>query len=381
MTFMTSRTAPWSPRTRAAVSTAAATASAAVAGFFFAASAGALTGAATSTLVSLTISDVPALHLTAFQGSYGTSGVPELGGENAGDSSDPDGVLTHVTLSGPGVSRTSSSSGKNSAQAQFPGATGASPKQPPSPFILKLNDRTLFQIGSMDSYSECTPPPVGPGALAYVHIDATSLKVLGKTVAVGRTSIPVTGTEIGVPAVATGTVTVVYKQVATPPAQTAGVSTATAHIDLTFSGTFQDSGGKQVYSGPMERLTLGTVRVTCPGVVPTTPASPSPASAPTPSPPADPTAPTGPPTAATTDPSGPTTHAPAQPRPSGPPGPPTGSDGGSGGAGGGGTRGGASGGVPKTAGPSGWWPVMSGLGLAAGGGLFATTRRRGRHQN
>ncbi|MFL6114666.1 MAG: hypothetical protein ACJ786_25425, partial [Catenulispora sp.] len=83
-------------------------------------SAQAVTDVATSTLVNLTIDNVPALGLTAFHGTYATSGVAQNGGDDAADTSqDPNGVLQHLTISGPAQSKTHSDPVKNWAQAQL----------------------------------------------------------------------------------------------------------------------------------------------------------------------------------------------------------------------------------------------------------------------
>src|SRR5258708_30999515 len=62
---------------------------------------GAVVAVGTSTLINLSISGADALGLKAFQGSYGTTSVVQGGGDSAGDFSDPDAVLTHVTVDEP----------------------------------------------------------------------------------------------------------------------------------------------------------------------------------------------------------------------------------------------------------------------------------------
>ncbi|MFD0639049.1 LPXTG cell wall anchor domain-containing protein [Catenulispora yoronensis] len=326
---------------------------------------------ATSVLVNLTIDDVPALGLTAFHGTYATSGIPQNGGDHAADpAQDPDGVLQHITIAGPASSKTHSDPVKNWAQSQLIAAIGTSQPPPPPPVMYFMNGTEIYTIASLDSYAECTSPPVGPYALAYVHTDANAVNVLGTIVPEGTTvSIPVTGAQIGVPTVDHGTLSAQYTTTADPPQQTAGATSAHAHMDLVLSGTFYDVAGTQLYSGPVQQARFGDVTATCQGSEPTTSSTSVPTTTPV-TPPTTPTSASPPPTTPPTPPT-PTTVPTSKPHPPHHSSPSPG--------GGGQTR--PAGTLPDTGGgSSGWWMALSAIGLGAGTMLlFLATRRHGKH--
>ncbi|NUP45843.1 MAG: hypothetical protein HOW97_00800 [Catenulispora sp.] len=353
-------------------------------------SAQAATNVATSTLINLTVDHVPALGLTAFQGTYATSGVPQNGGDDAADTAqDPDGVLKHITVTGPAQSKTHSDAVKNWAQSQLVSAIGTkSPAAPPVAYFM--NGKQIYSIGSLDSYAECTLPPTGPYALAYVHTDANAVNVLGTTIPAGKTTtVPVTGAQIGVPSVDHGSLQATYTTTATPAQQTAGATSAHAHLDLSFSGTFYDAAGKQLYSGPIQKVRFGDVLATCENAGPTPPTSST-----TPTSPTTPTTPTTTPTTPTSPTTPPTSPAPTTP--TSPPGPPastssprhphhsahTHGGGPSSPENGPMQPAGQTRTLPNTGGgPSGWWAALSVVGLGTGVLLFFATRRRGKHQH
>lgn len=334
----------------------------------------AVTNVATSTLINLTVYGVPALNLSAFQGTYATSDVTQNAGDDAADpAQDPDGVLKHITISGSAQSKTHSDPAKNSAQSQLESAE------------YSLHGKQIYTVGSVDTDAECS---------SSVH--ATAVKVLDTTVPAGKTTtVPVTGSQIGVPSVDHGSLKVTYSTAAT---SATGTTPAHAHLDLSFTGTFFDAAGKQLYSGPVQKVRFGDVQATCadsssPSSTPPTPTTPAP------------------PTSATT------------PGGSGSPsaaGSPVGTNGANGAAalpgapaalpeseagesghhahrasrahkGGSTERSAVANGpmlpVAKTGaeqssgdGPSPWWIVLSVLGLSGGAVLYFATRRRGTHQ-
>ena len=100
---------------------------------------------------------------------------------------------------------------------------------------------------SVDAHAECTP--TSQGANTYVHTAPNSVTVLGTNVGAGKTTVPVTGAQLGVAGVDHGSLDVSYTTTATQ-AQQASTTSAHAHMDLSISGVFYDSAGKQLYSGP-----------------------------------------------------------------------------------------------------------------------------------
>jgi hypothetical protein len=355
-------------------------------------SAQAVTTVASSTLGNLTIDSVPVLGLSGFHGTHATSGVAQNGGDAAADPAlDPDGVLQHLTITGPAQSKTHSDPVKNWAQAQLVAANAALP-----------SGKQLYTIGSLDSYAECTSPPTGPFALAYIHTDADAVKVLGTTVPAGKTTtVSVTGAQLGVSGIDHGSLRVTYSTTAAPAAQTAGAKAAHAHLDLTIAGTFYDAHGKEIFNGQLQKVRLGDVTATCDSSTSDSASSPSTLPTTTPTP-VTPTTPTGP-TTGPTSPTGPTTPT-GTPTPTAPTTAPT-----SGGStpasghttpharhskhhgGGTGPNGpetgpmqpaGEPGSLPDTGGgPSGWWAALSVVGLGSGAALYVVTRRRGKHQH
>ncbi|WP_370364685.1 hypothetical protein [Catenulispora sp. GP43] len=263
-----SRTAP--PRALAPLAAAAATVvcAAALAGAGLPASAAAMAAtaataattprAAASTLVTVTVDSIPALSLNAFQGSYATSTVAQNGGDASADGTqDPAGVLDRITVDQPAQSKTHSDPAKNWADAQ------------PS-VEYTLHGKKLYAISSVDAHAECTPSSQGANN-TYVHTAPTSVTVLGTSVATGKTTLPVTGAQLGMTSVDHGSLDVSYTTTATQAQQTAATS-AHAHLDLSISGVFYDSAGKQLYSGPVQKLRLGDVQVACQSSGATTPA-------------------------------------------------------------------------------------------------------------
>ena len=332
------------------------------------------THAAVSTLITVTVDSVPALSLNAFQGSYAVSTVAQNGGDNSADSAqDPTGVLDRITLDQPALSKTHSDAAKNWADAQ--------------PAVeYTLHGKKLYSISSVDAHAECTP---SAQADTYVHTAPNSVTVLGTSVGTGKTTIAVTGAQLGVPGVDHGSLDVTYTTTASQTQQAATTS-AHAHMDLSISGTFYDSASRQLYSGPVQKLRLGDVQVSCQNSGPNTTPSPTPttgASAPG-SPVASPDSTQAPePAVPSTLKGGPDPAAyvrsphsvkhSAHPRSSakdkpGPAAPENGPALAAANAGSTSSSGGSDGSL--------WWALVSLLGLSAGGALYLATRRRGRHQ-
>ena len=253
-----SRTAP--PRALALLAAAAAGGTALVgAGLVASAAASAQatsSHAAVSTLITLTVDSVPALSLNAFQGSYATSTVAQNGGDASAGPQDPAGVLDRITLDQPAQSTAHSDPAKNWADAQ-----------PAVEYLL--HGKKLYSISSVDAHAECTP--TSQGANTYVHTAPSSVTVLGTTVGTGKTTVPVTGAQLGVAGVDHGSLDVSFSTTASQ-SQQASTSSGHAHMDLSISGVFYDSAGKQLYSGPLQKLRLGDVQTTCQNAGATTPA-------------------------------------------------------------------------------------------------------------
>ncbi|OLE26531.1 MAG: hypothetical protein AUG49_07955 [Catenulispora sp. 13_1_20CM_3_70_7] len=335
------------------------------------AAAAAPANAATSTLISVTIDRVPALKLHAFHGTFAASAVAQNDGDDAADTAqDPAGVLRYVTIDDSAQSKTHSDPAKTWARSQV------------SPSYSR-HGKQIYTIGSLDSYADCTS--------AYVHEDG--VKVLGTTVPAGKeTAVPVTGSQLGVRGVDHGTLDVTY---------TTTAASGHAHLDLTITGSFYNSAGRELYSGPVQKARFGDVQVTCASSTPTS--SSSSTAPPSPTTPTSPTA-----TAGSNDAAGSAepgdSDDPAAPEP---PKPVSSGDSSEPQAEGGSTprhrshhvahpagassTPAASGNGPmqpaaKTAAPrhrsgtSVWWMVLSGLGLGGGILLYFATRRRGGHQ-
>ncbi|WP_370380800.1 hypothetical protein [Catenulispora sp. GAS73] len=336
------------------------------------------THAAASTLITVTVDSVPALSVNAFQGTYATSTVAQNGGDDSADGTqDPTGVLDRITLDQPAQSKTHSDPAKNWADAQ--------------PAVeYTLHGKKLYAISSVDAHAECVPSS-SQGANTYVHTSPDSVTVLGTKVGTGKTTVPVTGAQLGVTSVDHGSLEVTYSTTAMQGQQTDATS-AHAHMDLSISGVFYDSAGKQLYSGPLQKLRLGDVQVACQSSGTVTTPTPTPTLTTGASTPGSPPANVGVPQ--TPGPAAPSTMrdarnpaayvAPSHSSPhgkhakgngKGEPGPAapengpalpaanvakaTASDGGDG---------------------SLWWAALSVLGLGGGTGLYVATRRRGRHQ-
>ncbi|ROR45587.1 hypothetical protein [Kitasatospora cineracea] len=315
------------PRLRAATAVLAATGALAAAALLPAArSASAAPGdLASATLVQLTNQDVPAIGLSAYRGAYGTARsttVPDT--DTADFSSDPDGMLSRISIA-TRTTQTSTSPSKYFAQAQL------------TNLVVWFNSSELIHyrpveagsVGSLDSYAECVPPPVGPYALAYNHTDGDEVTVLGHRVGVGTTRLQITGADIGLPAtIGPSTLDVTVDQHADPAAQSRQY-TAEAWLDVSISGTFTNLRGEQLYTGPVTDARLGEVHVTCPNTSPSPSPSPSPTPSPSPSPTASPTpTPTPTPTSTPTPTPSPTRPSPTPTRTPAPvPLPDTGADG------------------------------------------------------
>ncbi|MEY9904064.1 hypothetical protein ABIA35_000270 [Catenulispora sp. MAP12-49] len=332
--------------------------------------------AAASTLVTVTVDSVPALSLTSFQGSYATSTVVQNGGDASADSTqDPTGLLDRVTVDQPALAKTHSDPAKNWADAQ------------PS-VEYTLHGKKLYSISAVDTHAECTPS--AQGADTYVHTTPSSVTVLGTSIATGKTTVPVTGAQLGAAGVDHGSLEVSYTTTATQAQQTATTS-GHAHLDLSISGVFYDSAGKQLYSGPVQKLRLGDVQAACQSSGATTPA---PTSMPGTSAPGSPVGTTPADVPQTAGPAAPSTlkgapgpaayvASPHHARHSGharvgtkdEPGPAVPENG---------TMLPAANADSTTASGGGdaslWWAVLSVLALGCGTGLYFATRRRGRHQ-
>ncbi len=243
---------------------------------------------ATSVLADLTISDVPAAGLDAFNGVFGTAGSPPNGGLDNGDLSDPSGVLNYLTVRGQAVARTNAEAAKNWAQAQASG------------FTLSLNERNFLAVGSLDAYAECIPAPIGPLALAYARTDSNTINVLGRQVPTGTTQIEVTGAELGAARRQHGHPHHPVRPVRGPLGRRLPAAELRPRtLDITISGVLRDEEGQELYDGPLVDVELGHVEVTCDGTTspPTTPppTSPPPTTVPPTSPPPTTIPPTSPP--------------------------------------------------------------------------------------
>ncbi|PYC87640.1 hypothetical protein C7C46_03735 [Streptomyces tateyamensis] len=118
---------------------------------------------ASATLVQLTTQDVPAIGLTAYAGSYASAVSTTVPGtENADFSSDPDDMLSRITIA-TRTTRTATDPAKYYAQAQLTGLE----VRFKSKALVSFGPVQAGTVASLDSYAECVPPPVGPYALAY----------------------------------------------------------------------------------------------------------------------------------------------------------------------------------------------------------------------
>ncbi|MFI0942860.1 hypothetical protein [Streptomyces sp. NPDC021020] len=219
---------------------------------------------ATSTLVDLTISSAPGLGVAAYHGVYGTAASAANAGLDPGDFSDPDDVLGRLTVDGANVARTDAEPDKNWAEA---GASG---------FTLALTRPDFLSLGTLDTYAECIPEPVGPLALAYAHTDADEITVLDHLVPEGTTQLTVTGAELGIDTVSSADLTVTYDRFEDPAGGVyQPVTGARAGVDISISGTFTGTDGSELYAGPLVDLELGHVAVTCAQAPPTDTVTPT----------------------------------------------------------------------------------------------------------
>ncbi|MFL6114799.1 MAG: LPXTG cell wall anchor domain-containing protein [Catenulispora sp.] len=311
--------------------------------------------AATSTLISVTMDRVPALGLRAFHGTFATSAVAQNNGDDAADTTqDPARVLRRITINSSAQSRTSSDPAKTWARAQLSAA-------------YSLHGKQIYSVDALDSYADCTSE--------YVHEDG--VQVLGTAIPAGKTTaVPVTGSQIGVRDVDHGTLNVTYTTIA---------ASGHAHLDLVITGSFYSSAGRELYSGPMQKVRFGDVQVACASSTPATPAAPTvtvtvndPAD---PTDAADPAAPKNPQPVSSGDAPEPARRA-STPLPhSHHTSPPQGASSDPAASGNGAMRPAAqSAALPRSSDISVWWMVLSGLGLAGGILLYFATRRRGGHQ-
>ncbi len=233
-------------------------------------------------LVRLDISNVPPLQAGLFHGVYGKASSPVVDApDDDGDFSDPDGVLNHISVDGAVVTRSSNTTAKVYGQTLN---SGMSLYFHSDPFIEVRP--VAGSVSTLDTYAECTPPPVGPYALAYARTAGNQIMVAGHTVRVGTTTLDVTGAELNEPGtLGDSTLTVSYlpHEVPSTGGQTPGVYQAEAWIDITVTGVLNDRAGNQVYSGPIVDLRLGEVHASC--LMETSPSpSPSPSESKTPTP-------------------------------------------------------------------------------------------------
>ena len=226
---------------------------------------------ASARLVRLDVSPVAPLGTTAFQGTYGTADSPDIGTEDPGSFTDPDGVLDYITLTGSKVTRTSNTTAEVYAQAQSSGMTLS--LQGGSSSFIDIS-HTSGSVSSLDTFAECVPEPVGLFAFAYARTAGAEIEVLGQQVPVGTTTLQVTGTDLNHPAtLGDSTLAVTYLPHQDPPggAPAAGVGTAHAWVDITVTGVLNDTTGTQVYSGEIVHLRLGDVYANCAQQIHTTP--------------------------------------------------------------------------------------------------------------
>ncbi|MEY9872740.1 hypothetical protein ABH931_002217 [Streptacidiphilus sp. MAP12-33] len=334
---------------------------------------------ASATLVQLTNTQVDPINLTAYSGVYGTAQSTVVGEDDPGDFSDPDDMLSRITIATKN-DRTSAQSAKYYAQSNLTGLQ------------VDLNSKPLIRLGaaagsvsSMDSYAECVPPPYGPYALAYNRTAGSVITVLGRQVQIGTSTLTVTGADMGVPTIGTSTLRVVVAPHEDPATQSRQFR-ASAWLDIDVSGTLNDTSGNEVYRGKITRLRLGEVHADCGENGPTPTPTPtgtatgtptptptnsvnsgsptpteSPTESPTPTPTPTPTGSKSPTPSPTPTGSGTTTSSPTPPTPT-----PSTSEGG---------------GLADT-GADGYTPLLALLGAAlaaTGAGVFRFGRRAGRH--
>ncbi|MEZ0094224.1 hypothetical protein [Streptacidiphilus sp. EB129] len=212
---------------------------------------------ARATLVQLTDRQVDAIGLNAYHGVYGTAVSTAVGQDDNGNFSDPDSMLARMTIATM-TTRTSSQPSKNYAQAQLTGLTvGFNGRD-----LVRLGPRNAGSVGSLDSYAECVPPPIGPWALAYNRTDAAQIFVLGRPVPIGTTLLTITGADLGLSTIGPSTLTVTVTQHQDPTVQSRQF-TARAALDINVAGTFNDTGGTRLYQGDVTFLRLGEVQVSC----------------------------------------------------------------------------------------------------------------------
>jgi hypothetical protein len=256
-----------------------------------------------STAVTLQVESVPAIGLTGYSGTYGLAGTGPAGGSDQSNFPDPDGMLGHLSFTGPKESQTAGLTAPLVYDARTTLNTVASGGRA-SPRLLTIPE--------VQSSVRCSPPA---DARATVHVTAPEL--LGRPLVEGRpTTVAVTSGDLGLPKVRYGTVTATYTAVETVN----GAESAHAKAVFTLDGDLRDNAGAQLYRGHLGTLTLGDVEARCiPATEPTTPA-PSPTTA-EPTPTNSPHTPT--PTPTPTSPRPTITPKPPTPKPPTPPSPAT----------------------------------------------------------
>jgi hypothetical protein len=272
---------------------------------------------ATARLIDLSYTEVPALNVHAYAGVYGVASSPPRLPSDPGNFSDPDGVLQHVTLSGPVIDQTSLDSVRATAQSHLTAFDVMLRDSVTGRGIVLLTARSLRGLGgaSVDDYAECILPPLTPQAFAYARIPPGTMTVLHTPIALpGTTDVPFTGAEVGRPGVGDGTLHVVVTRTQQPDSASAvaGMTEARAGWQVKIDVDAKDTSGKEIYDGPLMDLKLGQVTATCPKQPPTTPPTPpTPPTTPTTIPPTTaPTTPPTPPTPPTTTPPTPPTTPP-----------------------------------------------------------------------
>jgi hypothetical protein len=162
------------------------------------------------------------------------------------------------------VARTDADPAKNWAEADASG------------FTLALTRPDFLSFGSLDSYAECVPAPIGPLALAYAHTDSDRVTVVGHQLPEGTSEFTVTGDELGLDTVASADLTVTYDRIEDPSGGAAQpAASARAGVDISVSGTFTGTDGSQLYAGPLVDLELGHVAVSCEQAPPTDTGTPT----------------------------------------------------------------------------------------------------------
>ncbi|GII91422.1 hypothetical protein [Sinosporangium siamense] len=219
-----------------------------------------------ATAVRLHMEGVPALPQPGFDGTWGAVATGAGGGVTTADLSvDPDNVRSLVsiaatnttTMGDPATSRWSAENTHNVTSVR-----------------LKPGGPDLISVASLHTSARCAPPGAST-VQAAVNVPMVANVLIGD----GESSIPVTGSQIGYPSVATGTPTATlnrFQEAATP-------LTASARTTISVAGRLLNVEGRVVHDGPLVSVSLGDARATC-GTEPSPSPTPTPP-APTPEPP------------------------------------------------------------------------------------------------